>query len=89
MCLERINIYPALHLVPIVLLRVMVIYESLIIKTWIYRIKGILFSILSLSGPLSGEPNRVSQIIVLIKTVSNTNSPLFCLSVIKFTYKNH
>ena len=89
MCLERINIYPALDLVPIVLLRVMVIYESLIIKTWIYRIKGILFSILSLSGPLSGEPNRVSQIIFLIKTVSNTNSPLFCLSVIKFTYKNH
>ena len=28
----------------------------------IYRIKGILFSILSLSGPLSGEPERVSQI---------------------------
>ena len=49
---------------------------------FIYRIKGILFSILSLSGPLSGEPDRVSQTIVLIKTVSNTNSPLFCLSVI-------
>ena len=48
----------------------------------IYRIKGILFSILSLLGPLSGEPDRVSQMIVLIKTVSNTNSPLFCLSVI-------
>jgi hypothetical protein len=47
-----------------------------------YRIKGILFSILSLSGPLSGKPDRVSQMIVLIKTVSNTNSPLFCLSVI-------
>ena len=89
MCLERISIYPASYLVPFVLLRVMVIYESLIIKTWIYRIKGILFSILSLSGPLSGEPDRVSQMIVLIKTVSNTNSPLFCLSVIKFTYKNH
>jgi hypothetical protein len=89
MCLERINIYHASHLVPVVLLRVMVIYESLIIKTWIYRIKGILFSILSLSGPLSGEPDRVSKIIVLIKTVSNTNSPLICLSVIKSTYKNH
>jgi hypothetical protein len=34
-----------------------------------YRIKGILFSILSLSGPLSGEPDRVSQMIVLIKRV--------------------
>jgi hypothetical protein len=65
-----------------VILRVMVIYESLVIKKLIYRIKGILFSILSLSGPLSGEPDRVSQMIVLIKTVSNTNSPLFCLSVI-------
>ena len=74
-----------------------------------------MFSILSLSGPLSGEPDRVSphalvsfnkympppllfrrghiffewnkclwvsQMIVLIKTVSNTNSSLFCLSVI-------
>jgi len=89
MCLERISIYPASYLVPFVLLRVMVIYESLVIKIWIYRIKGILFSILSLSGPLTGEPDRVSQMIVLIKTVSNTNSPLFCLSVIKFTYKNH
>jgi hypothetical protein len=29
-----------------------------------------------------GEPDRVSQMSVLIKTVSNTNSPLFCLSVI-------
>jgi hypothetical protein len=50
-----------------------------------------LFSILSLSGPLfgepdtrqlSGKPDRVSQMMVLIKTVSKTNSPLFCLSVI-------
>ena len=41
-----------------------------------------MFSILSLSGPLSGEPDKVSQMIVLKKTVSNTNSPLFCLSVI-------
>ena len=42
-----------------------------------------MFSILSLSGPLSGEPDRViHMMIVLIKTVSNTNSPLFCLSVI-------
>jgi hypothetical protein len=82
MFLERINIYPASYLVPFVILRVMVIYESLVIKKLIYRIKGILFSILSLSGPLSGEPDRVSQMIVLIKTVSNTNSPLFCLSVI-------
>ena len=90
MCLERINIYPASHLVPVVLITVMVIYESLVIKNLIYRIKGILFSILSLSGPLSGEPDRViHMMIVLIKTVSNTNSPLFCLSVIKFTYKNH
>jgi hypothetical protein len=47
-----------------------------------YRIKGILFSILSLSGPLSGKPDRVIQMMVLIKTVSKTNSPLFCLSVI-------
>jgi hypothetical protein len=47
-----------------------------------YRIKGILFSILTLSGSLSGEPDRVSQMMVLIKTVSETNSPLFCLSVI-------
>ena len=39
-----------------------------------------MFSIFSLSGPLSGEPDRVIQMIV--KTVSNTNSPLFCLSVI-------
>ena len=48
-----------------------------------------MFSILSLSGPLSGEPDtrplsgkpdRVSQMMVLIKTV--LNSPLFCLSVI-------
>jgi hypothetical protein len=31
----------------------------------------------------------VSQMIVLIKTVSNTNRPLFCFSVIKFTYTNH
>ena len=49
-----------------------------------YRIKGILFSILSLSGPLSGEPDMVSQMMVLIKTVSKTNSPLFCLSVISY-----
>jgi hypothetical protein len=48
----------------------------------IYRIKGILFSILSLSGPWSGEPDRVSQMMLLIKTVVKTNSPLFCLSVI-------
>jgi hypothetical protein len=41
-----------------------------------------LFSILSLLGPLSGEPDRVSQMMVLIKTVSKTNRPLFCLSVI-------
>ena len=47
-----------------------------------YRIKSISFSILSLSGPWSGEPDRVSQMMVLIKTVSKTNSPLFCLSVI-------
>ena len=47
-----------------------------------YRIKGILFLILSLSGALSGEPDRMSQMMVLIKTVSKTNSPLFCLSVI-------
>jgi hypothetical protein len=47
-----------------------------------YRIKSILFSILSLSGPLSGEPDLVNQMMVLIKTVSKTNSPLFCLSVI-------
>jgi hypothetical protein len=47
-----------------------------------YRIKGILFSILSLSGALSGEPDRVNQMMVLINTVSKTNSPLFCLSVI-------
>ena len=31
---------------------------------------------------LSGEPDRVIQMMVLIKTVSKTNSPLFCLSVI-------
>ena len=37
---------------------------------------------LSLSGPLSGEPDSVCQMFVPIKTVSNTNSPLFCLSVI-------
>jgi hypothetical protein len=73
MFLERINIYPASYLVPFVLLRVMVLYESLVIQILIYRIKGILFSILSLSGPLSGEPERVSQMIVLIKTASNTN----------------
>ena len=47
-----------------------------------YRIKGILCSILSLSGLLSDEPDRVSQMMVLIKTVSKTHSPLFCLSVI-------
>jgi hypothetical protein len=47
-----------------------------------YRIKGILFLILSLSRALSGEPDRMSQMMVLIKTVSKTNSPLFCLSVI-------
>ena len=50
-----------------------------------------MFSILSLSGQLfgepdtrqlSGKPDRVSQMMVLIKTVSKTNSPLFCLSVI-------
>ena len=41
-----------------------------------------MFSILSLLGPLSGEPDRVSQMMVLIKTVSKTNRPLFCLSVI-------
>jgi hypothetical protein len=58
-------------------------YKQLYIYfVYIYRIKGILFSILSLSGPLSGEPDRVSQMMVLIKTVSKTNSPLFCLSVI-------
>ena len=41
-----------------------------------------MFPILSLSGPLSVKPDRVSQMMVLIKTVSKTNSPLFCLSVI-------
>ena len=41
-----------------------------------------MFSILSLSGSSSGKPDRVSQMIVLVKTVSNTNSPLLCLSVI-------
>ena len=41
-----------------------------------------MFPILSLSGPLSDEPDRVSQMMALIKTVSKTNSPLFCLSVI-------
>jgi hypothetical protein len=35
MCFERIRISPASHLVPFVLLRVMVKYESLVIKTWI------------------------------------------------------
>jgi len=35
MCFERIRTSPASHLVPFVLLRVMVIYESLVIKTWI------------------------------------------------------
>jgi hypothetical protein len=48
----------------------------------IYRIKGFFFRYCLFSGPLSGEPDRVSQKIVLIKTVSITNSPLFCLSVI-------
>jgi hypothetical protein len=48
----------------------------------IYRIKGFIFRYCLFSGPLSGEPDRVSQKIVLIKTVSITNSPLFCLSVI-------
>ena len=40
-----------------------------------------MFSILSLSRLLSLEPDRVSQMMVLVKTVSKTNSPLFCLSV--------
>ena len=44
-------------------------YQSYLYK---YRIKGILFSILSLSGLLSGEPDRVSHMMVLIKTVSKT-----------------
>ena len=48
----------------------------------IYRIKDMFFSILSLSGPWSGETDRVSQMMLLIKTVAKTNSPLFCLSVI-------
>ena len=48
----------------------------------IYRIKGILFSIMSSSGPLFGEPDRVIQMMLLIKTVAKTNNPLFCLSVI-------
>ena len=48
----------------------------------IYRIKGILFSILSSSGPWFGEPDSVSQMMILMKTVSKINSPLFCLSVI-------
>ena len=30
-------------------------------QSYKYRIKGILFSMLSLSGPSSGEPDRVSQ----------------------------
>jgi hypothetical protein len=37
---------------------------------------------MSVSGPLSGEPDRVIQMMLLIKTVAKTNSPLFCLSVI-------
>jgi hypothetical protein len=44
-----------------------------------YRIKGILFSILSLSGPLSGKPDRVIQMMVLIKTVSKTNQ--YCVPI--------
>ena len=52
-------------------------------KLPINKIKGYLYSILSLSGQSSyGSPYRVRQIMVLIKTVSKTNSPLFCLSVI-------
>ena len=41
-------------------------------KLPINKIKGYLFSILSLSGPSSGSPYRVCQIMVLIKTVSKT-----------------
>jgi hypothetical protein len=45
-------------------------------KLPINKIKGYLFSILSLSGPSSGSPDRVRQIMVLIKTVSKTKCSL-------------
>jgi hypothetical protein len=46
-------------------------------KLPINKIKGYLFSILSLSGPSSGSSYRVHQIMLLIKTVSKTKCPLF------------
>jgi hypothetical protein len=56
-------------------------------------IKGYLFSILSLSGPSSGSPCRVCQIMALIKTVSKTKCPLFyiylTLSNMKSSQINH
>jgi hypothetical protein len=67
-------------------------FDDFVCKLPINKIKGYLFSILSLSGPSSGSPYRVcqiivlyrvSQIIVLIKTVSKTKCPLF------YMYKVH
>jgi hypothetical protein len=46
-------------------------------KLPINKIKGYLYSILSLSGQSSGSPYRVRQIMVLIKTVLKTKCPLF------------
>jgi len=60
-------------------------------KLPINKIKGYLYSILSLSGQSSGSPYRVRQIMVLIKTVSKTKCPLFyiysifiCVSLLRF-----
>ena len=38
--------------------------------------------ILSLSGQSSGSPDRVRQIMVLIKTVSKTKRPLFYIYIV-------
>ena len=46
-------------------------------KLPISKINGYLFSLLSLSGASPGSPNRVRQIMILIKTVSKTTCPLF------------
>jgi hypothetical protein len=46
-------------------------------KLPINKIKGYLFSLLSLSGASSGSPYQFRQIMVLIKTVSKTTCPLF------------
>jgi hypothetical protein len=59
--------------------------DIFVCKLPINKIKGYLYSILSLSGQSSGSLYGVCQIMVLIKTVSETKCPLFYIYIV-FTW---